>query len=372
MNPATLTRIQLVPEQFESAERPLVVYGDLTATTFRFTGGVCAVRLKNSLGELVLLPFQGQQIWSAEFSAQGVARRPLTMRSMFDRPRATHEFLATFGGFLQHCGVSGVGGPSAEDDHALHGELPNAPYEDAWLLTGTDQNGPFIGLGGSYRHTVAFGHNYLAEPCVKLHSGRSLFHVAINITNLKKIDMELFYLAHVNFRPVDGGRLVYSAVCSPRHVRVRTSVPAHINPPDGYREFIDRLARDPSIHETLDSAMAYDPEVVFFIDYLADEEGWAHTLQVHPDGSADYLRHRPAELPRATRWISRTPDQDAIALVEAGTSEPEGYRIEKAKGNFAVLKPSETFKACLDIGMLDPAEANRLEEKVQRLRREAS
>ena len=36
-------------------------------------------------------------------------------------------------------------------------------------------------------------------------------------------------------------------------------------------------------------------------DYVADDAGWAHTLVVHPDGSADYIRHRPAQLPCATR-----------------------------------------------------------------------
>jgi len=73
------------------------------------------------------------------------------------------------------------------------------------------------------------------------------------------------------------------------------------------------------------------------------------------------------QLLKATRWVSRTPDQDAIALVEAGTCEPEGYLAEKAKGYVKVLPPGETFVAEFEIGALAAEEAMRAEEKVKAL-----
>ena len=81
--------------------------------------------------------------------------------------------------------------------------------------------------------------------------------------------------------------------------------------------------------------MAFDPEVVFYVDYLAGEDGWARTMQVHPDGSADVISHRPSQLDHGVRWISRTPDQDALGMCLPATAEPEGYHVEKAKGNVA-------------------------------------
>ena len=51
------------------------------------------------------------------------------------------------------------------------------------------------------------------------------------------------YLAHANFRPIDQGRLVYSAVSTPKHVRVRSSIPSHVHPLPGYKEFLDLLAK---------------------------------------------------------------------------------------------------------------------------------
>jgi hypothetical protein len=347
---------RLTPAMFTARER-LLVEGTtgstkLTAAGFRFDSGVCGLRLTSDVGELVLLPFQGQQVWSAAFN-----RRDLTMRSMFDQPYPTRVFLDTFGGFLQHCGITGVGSPGPEDGHPLHGELPNAPYGKAYVVLGEDEAGSYIGLGGQYRHTVAFAHNYLAEPMVKLHAGATTFRVTMTITNLKQSPQDLLYLAHVNFRPVDNGRLVYSAEPTPEHVRVRASIPTHITPGPGYVEFIQELGVHPEQHHVLKPEMAFDPEAVFFIDYLPDDDGWAHSMQIHPDGKADYIGHRPEQLPKGTRWISRTPDQDAIALVEAGTCEPEGYHAEKAKGNVKQIPPGGTFRADFRIGALSPEAA---------------
>jgi hypothetical protein len=353
------TTLQLQPSFFTAREQPLVVHGPLSASAFLFESGVAGLRLANDLGQLVMLPFQGQQIWSTEFRG-----RNLTMHSMFREPRPTRQFLETFGGFLQHCGATAMGGPSKEDTHPLHGELPNAPYQKAHLAIGQDEKGKYIGLSGQYQHTVAFSYNYLAEPMVRLYAGSTLIRVSMTITNLKQSAMELMYLAHVNFLPVDNGRLVYSARSTPEHVRVRTSIPAHIRPQPGYVEFIEALKNHPEKHHLLAPGLMFDPEIVFFIDYLADEAGWAHTLQIHPDGRADYLRHRPSELKKGTRWICRTADQDALAMVEPGTAEPEGYLAEKAKGNLEELPGGGVFHCEIEMGALSATETRQIEAKI--------
>jgi hypothetical protein len=260
-----------------------------------------------------------------------------------------------------------MGVPGPGDTHPLHGELPNAPYQEAYLVVGQDEEGDYLGLGGRYQHTVAFNHNYLAEPLVKLHAASSLFWVSITITNLKHSEMELMYLAHVNFRPVDNGRLVYTASATPEHIRVRTSIPSHIRPKPGYVEFIEELGRHPEKHNILAPDLVFDPEVVFFIDYLTDKEGWAHSMQVHPDGTADYIRHRPDQLDKGVRWISRTADQAALGIVLPATAEPEGYLAEKAKGNLKVLPPQGQFHFDLQMGLLAPDAARRTEEKISRI-----
>jgi hypothetical protein len=217
--------------------------------------------------------------------------------------------------------------------------------------------GAYIGLCGSYRHTVAFSYNYLARPMVKLYAGSTLLRVSLDVHNLKRTAMELMYLAHINFRPVDNARLVYSAPCTPEHVRVRRSIPSHVRPGPGYREFLQQLGEHPEKHHVLAPELVFDPELVFSIDYLADDAGWAHSLQVHPGGGADYVAHRPQELPIGVRWICRTPDQDAMGLCLPATAEPEGYHAEKAKGNIVVLPGGATWHIDLKVGTLSAERA---------------
>lgn len=358
----TETIFHLAPSYFSDRERLLVAHGPLTASAFRYDSGVAALRLKNELGELIMLPFQGQQIWSAAFGG-----RNLTMQSMFSQPNATRSYLETYGGFLVHCGALAMGVPAGPDTHPLHGELPNAPYQKAWLVAGEDARGAYLALGGEYEHTVAFTAHYVARPEVRLYAGSSLFSVAIAISNLKKTPMDLMYLAHANFRPVDYGRLVYSATCDPAHVRVRKSIPSHVKPLPGYAEFLDELAAHPERHNVLTPGLAFDPEVVFFIDYVADAAGWAHSLQVHPDGSADYIAHRPDQLSHGIRWICRTADQDALGMCLPATAEPEGYHAELAKGNVRSLSGGASVRFDMQMGYLAPTEAAQMEAKIKEL-----
>jgi hypothetical protein len=342
----------LHPSFFAESERLLLESGELRATAFVYPGGVQALRLSNAVGSIIVLPYQGQQVWDVQFYG-----RTLTMRSMFDRPYPTTEYLRTYGAFLVHCGVTAMGVPGPGDTHPLHGELPNATFRSAALALGEDARGPYLAVTGEYRHTVAFACNYVAQPTVRLYAGSGRLAVSLTVHNLKQTPMELMYLAHANFRPVDYGRLLYTAPCTPRHVRVRRSIPSHIRPAPGYREFLEALAAQPERHNVLAPDLAFDPEVVFFVDYLADAAGWAHTMQVHPDGSADFISHRPDQLRHGVRWISRTPDQDALGMVLPATAEPEGYTAEKAKGHILSLPGGATWRCDLEMGALTPTEA---------------
>lgn len=357
------TQLYLTPSTFPEKEHTLVEHGSLTVTAFRYPSGVCALRVANERGSLVILPFQGQQIWSAHFDG-----RELTMKSMFDQPHPTRAYLENYGGFLLHCGFTAMGVPTGSDTHPLHGELPNAPYEKAWIIAGEDVQGVYLEVGGEYRHTVAFSFNYLARPRVRLYEGHGTFTVAMEVTNLKNTPMEYMYLAHANFRPENDARLEYSAPYDPQHVRVRASIPSHVRTPPGYADFLKELSEDPQKHHLLSPTLAFDPEVVFFIDYCADGDGWAHTLQVLPNGSADYIRHRPDQLDHGVRWICRTPDQDALGLLLPATAEPEGYSAEKAKGNLKLLGAGQVWRCEYVLGALTADECRQVQDLIQKIK----
>ena len=354
-------RIELQRFSFEDRERRLVEAGEFTVSAFRYDCGIEALRICNARGEIIVLPFKGQQIWRAGFDG-----RDLTMRSMFDEPVNTQVYLETYGAFMIHCGLAGLGAPGPDDTHPLHGELPNAPFQKAWLEI--DEGEGTVTVGGSYQHTVAFSTNYIATARVTMTAGSALLGVSLAVENLKQTSMDLMYLAHANFRPVDHGELHYTASYDAKSVRVRTSIPAHISPKPDYMAFIERLARDPLPHHRMDPSLAFDPEVVFSIDMKADDEGLAHAMQAHPDGTADYIGFRPDQAPICTRWVCRTPDQDGLGIAFPATAEVEGYTAEKAKGHLIELAGGAVWNIDITMGLLTAREAAGLKDRIDAVR----
>jgi hypothetical protein len=352
--------IRLRPEHFGEAEHELAAFGGLTATTFRYSTGVPALRIANALGHITTLPWQGQQIWDATFHG-----RALGMRSMFDEPRPTQDYLGTYGGFLIHCGAVGMGAPGPEDRHALHGELPNAPYRDAALLLGRDARGPFMALTGRYQHTVAFNHNYVARPLVRLHAGSSRIEAELVIDNLRHAPMELLYLAHINFRTVDDALLVDSVPPGDQHMRLRPLPGGRFKPTEAYLRMFEAMRAEPGRHRRMARGQVIDPELVLYLDAVADAEGWSHALQLLPDGSADFVAHRPDQLDKVIRWICRNDDQNALGLVLPATAEDHGYTAEKAKGNLRIVPPGGQWRCDLAFGALAPAEAAAMRQAIE-------
>jgi len=352
-------RIHLCPALFGERERPLLEVPGLTCSAFRFDSGVHALRIRNARGEIVVLPFRGQQVWRAAFDG-----RELAMRSMFEQPGRSTDYLRTYGAFFLHCGLTGLGAPGPQDSHPLHGELPNAAFDEARLEF--DPASQTLWVRGCYRHTVAFATDYRAEAQVGIQRDAALLEIGLEVHNLKHTLMDLMYLGHANFRPVDGARLVYNAPYTPQAVRVRRSIPDHITPAPGYAELLQALADDPQAHHRLQAGVAYDPEVVFAIDMAPGADGWTHALQVHPDGSADYASHRPDQAPRTVRWLCRTADQDALGLSFPATSGVEGYHAEKAAGRYVALAGGAAWRVDMRFGALTPAEAAQREQQIAR------
>ncbi|MEM6889276.1 MAG: DUF4432 family protein [Pseudomonadota bacterium] len=352
-------RIALYQTQFGEKEKPLCETGEITVWGFRYDSGVAALRIGNARGEVIMLPFQGSQIWRAAFDG-----RDLTMRSMFEEPRSTRVYLETYGGFLSHCGLAGLGAPGPKDTHVLHGELPNAPMQMAWLEADADR----VTVVATYHHTVAFSTNYIATVSTSIATGAALMDVSVMVENLKSTPMDVMYLAHANFAPVDHGELHYSADYTAQSVRVRRSIPAHITPKPGYAAFLEELAENPTLSHVLEPALAFDPEVVFEIDMKADTDCRAHALQKHPDGYADYIRFSPEQAPLCMRWICRTPDQDGLGLAFPATAGVEGYAAEKAKGRGVELAGHDSWRIDMTIGHLTTSETDEVIARIDAIR----
>ncbi|MBE7041422.1 MAG: DUF4432 family protein [Ruminococcaceae bacterium] len=356
-----MNRINLYKEFFVEKERTVFSGGSLKATLFKYANGIEAVKLSNDKGYVTLLPFVGQQVWDMEFLGHN-----MVMKSIYDEPEVCYAtYGESYGAFLMHCGLTAMGNPTSEDTHLPHGELPIAKYNEAYIIIGEDEKGKYVSLSGSYLFKRAFEHNYEFMPECRLYENASTIQMFITLKNHKDLPLEYFYLCHINYRPVDGAKLYYTA--KPENIT------PHHEVPEGYPEalaaktndYLDRLDKDTSIMDTIDpETQSYAPEIVFTCKYDADENGDAHTMQLLPDGYACYVSHKPGELPFGLRWIARTADEDALGMVLPATAQHMGYLYCKERGQEKYLQPGETLTYHITTGILSPEESDKIKNKI--------
>jgi hypothetical protein len=351
--------LQLLPRYFGDSEKVLVTSGNLTISAFTYSTGVAGLRIANDVGQIEFLPFQGQQIWRAKFYD-----RNLTMRSMFEEPEQTSDYLSTYGAFLIHCGVIGMGAPSSQDDHGVHGELPNALYRDVQLLFGNDEEGRYVSVTGKYQHSVAFSHNYVAQPTITVRESSGRIRVEMDIKNLKSSPMEFMYLSHINFLPIDNGKIIDTAEKGEDAVRVTHIMNSLYAEGGDYKNMIDEFVRHPEEHRNIAPGKEFNPELVLAVNASADDLGWASSMQLHPDGTSDFVRHRPDQFGHCLRWICRSGDQEALGLLLPSTAEPDGYLAERAKGNLLTIETGGETRFSYECGALDKLETQELAGKI--------
>lgn len=355
-------KFYLSKEMFTEREKLILENGNMKAYTFLFSTGICGVRVENENGYIVVLPYQGQQIWRASFLGHD-----LVMRTAFEEPRTPETYLSTYGGFLLHCGINAMGAPSKEDTHPQHGEIPNVEYTKAFLISGEDENGKYISVAGEYNKKVAFVQEYVFAPECRLYEKATVIEEHINITNNRSKAMEYMYLCHINFRPEDGSELVYSAEYNKENVKVHKIVPETL-PADHakkLKDYMDAIQEDITIHNKVDyKSQCYDPEICFAVKYKADDEGYGHTMQYLPDGYAHYVAHPTAVLPVGVRWVSIGADEESMGMVLPATSEHLGYIHAKKLGQVKILEGKSTLSFTIKTGLLAPNEAKSMKKKI--------
>ena len=350
----------LEKNMFGRDERRIMTYADMEVSTFMYSTGVEAVKLKNNRGYIIMLPFQGQQIWDAVWDGKSIR-----MQNFFDEPVKSELLLDSYGAFLFHCGALRMGCPAPEDDHPLHGELPGAAYQEASVLFGEDEKGAFIGITGSFKYTKAFGDKYEAVPAAKIHQDDAVADISMTVRNLASYPMDLMYMCHVNFLPVDNGELIQPTGWSTDDMKIRSSIPAHVKPTKKFLEFMDELKDKPEATRILRPEDEYNPEIVFYINNLRkDENDMTHMLQKHTDGSAEYISYNPEVLNHTVRWILKNDDQKVIGMALPSTCDPEGYTAEKAKGNVRTLEAGAEFTFRVSAGHLDSEKTGKIEKLI--------
>ena len=359
----TTTKIYLTEAMFTDTERVFLETEAFRVSLFRYPTGVSAARMENSRLSLIVLPFHGQQVW--RFSYQD---RNRTMKSIFDQPENTDRFGLNYGAHLIHCGLTASGNPSPEDVHPLHGELPNCRYQDAWLLLDTEQENPNIALGGSFTFRNSLEYYYAFEPTLTIRMDSSIVDVGIKAANLRQKPMKYMYMAHINWQPVDMARLIASE--APGSVEVFSD---NFGLPNAeqqkFLDYVSQLQLNPELADRIDSvSQVLDPELCLYMHMLPDEDGFAHALQVFPDGGADYVSFRVKELPNAVRWYARTGDEDALAFAIPSTNNHLGFSRIADRGLIREIPARSSITMSYRFGYLEKESAYQLIEKINKIK----
>lgn len=325
------TNIPLWRELFTQLPHLLLKNDAFQVTASRYPSGVEALEIKNSRGNLIVLPWMGQMIWGAEFDGHN-----LTMKNMFTQPKPVNEVIGTYGCFAYHSGLLANGCPAPDDTHPLHGEMPCAPMDEAWIELTEDT----LTLCGRIEYVMGFGHHYRAEPRVTLHKDSALFEISMSVTNLASVNMPLQYMCHMNYAYVAGA--TFGQNIPAEAWRLRESIPAHVTPIPTWTVFNQDIQNGRVTLDCLNQPECYDPEIVFFADELDCYTAEPEFTMTAPDGTTFLTRFSSTEFNYATRWILHNDDQKVAAFVLPATCRPEGFKAANLNGTLIQLAPNET------------------------------
>lgn len=348
-------KINLEKSFFHKQKKEFITYGNFKITSFVYQSGIEALEIENSKCSFIFTPFKGQQIW--HFKVNG---EEISMQTTVKEPQNTMVYLENYGGFMYHCGIISFGAPDATHPH--HGEIPNAEYDSAYIICDEDENGRYICLGGELNHDTAFVRKYKFMPEIRLYENCSMFRINVRVQNMRAYPMEYMYLCHLNFKPIDGAELIYSAKQDSEHIKVYKT-----NGSKQLTDYMDNVGKNPKIMNIVgDNGQCYDPEICFGIKYEADEDNRAYTMQ-YTDTGACYVSHPADILSNGVRWISRTNNEDAMGMVLPATAEHIGYENAKNKGQLKILGANESIEFYIDAGYISKNEADKVKEKITKI-----
>lgn len=338
------TTITLRREFFTEREHELVRASAGTVSAFAHASGVPALRVVTDRVELTWLPFDGSQVW--RFAVDG---EDLTMVTPFDEPTGTPTFFGTYGPFLMHCGLEGMGHPGPTDAHPHHGELPVARFQRAWVEVGQDDRGAFVALAGTYAHRSAAAYTYDFTPRLVLRPGSPVVELTYTIHNHRATPLRYQYLCHLNWTIFPGATLVQSAPMDASGIEFY---------PDARQDaalaaYMAGVIEDPASSNAIDPALPLMPEYCAVLTPRADADGWAHFLQTRPDGRAAWVGFETTHLPHVVRWLQNTGDELAAGFCMPATSHHKGRTRAEAQGMIAEVGPRGSVTVPISFGLLD-------------------
>lgn len=322
--------VELQRKFFKETSKVIFHNEKITASIFQYSSGVEAIELMNSRGRMVVLPYMGQMIWDLEFDDVD-----LKMKNMFSQPKKVNNITDTYGCFAFHSGLIRNGCPGPKDDYELHGEMPCAEMDRAWLEI-TDEG---IKICGETEYVKGFGHHYLARPSVKIFNDETYIEINMTVKNLSGSEMPLQYMCHTNYAYLEDAEMKQNIPSNA--FKLRESVPAHVTPTEKWLNYNRKLLSGEETLTVLNKQEMYDPEIVFFGDELDRYQKEVEIEMISPNGCTFFTKFSTEELKYATRWILHNSDQQVGAFVLPATCRPEGFLAAEKSGTLIKLGAGE-------------------------------
>ncbi len=127
------TKINLDKHFFNTHERIVAQNDAFKIISFKYSSSVEALKIINSRGYLIFLPFEGLMIWDAVFDGLD-----LKMANPFTQPYPGTKITDSYGAFQFHSGLLANGNPGPTDTHNPHGEFPLSSMDSSYIEISDD------------------------------------------------------------------------------------------------------------------------------------------------------------------------------------------------------------------------------------------
>ncbi len=252
------------------------------------------------------------------------------------------------GGLLNTCGLTYAGAPCRdvsthpfleEEDLGLHGR---ASYLPAYLLSaqGTWQGDDYlIQVEGKVKEAIVFGDKLVMHRKISSRLGEKVIPIEDEITNEGWQNSPFMILYHVNIGyPIldEGSKLL---------LPVTKTVPRDAHAEEGKEYW-----------HTFEAPQKDYFEKVYLHYPKALEDGYGASLLLNEKMKLGvYLKFDIQALPYFTEW-KMTGEGEYVLGMEPGNCFPLGRKREREEGRLVILKPQESKKIKLEIGVLEGEE----------------
>ena len=255
-------------------------------------------------------------------------------------------WLEGFNEWLARCGLEWAGHPGsdrfvnnvgepAEMNLTLHGKVANIPASEVEVIVEREPR-PRIRVRGRVDERAFYGPKLELWTEVSTEPGASGFRIEDALTNRGAFDQEFQVIYHANYGPPllgAGARFVAP-------LRRVTPFNAH-------------AAKDVTTFAEYAGPARGFIEQVYNLHPLADSDGRSLMMLRNVSGDrAVSMGFVVAELPYVTLWKNLTAlEEGYVTGLEPGTGFPYTRRIEREAGRVPSLKPGQTRRFSLDIGL---------------------